>query len=174
MKPNSLGLDRSEGRDREAGRVTLIEVPTKGNKRPAEMRFLLITPTSRAKPFMLSPVTSPTPPHPSPPLPDPEATLAEGLASSWTHQLFSCFSALAQPLLSARSVPFLLSKMFSLSQPESQLAEVSFASLWQGPSLVLPLYVPPPTSSCLVIFPLQGWKLFEERDLQFDLWIPRT
>ena len=40
-------LDRSEGRDREARRVTLIEVPTKGNKRPAEMRFLLITPTWR-------------------------------------------------------------------------------------------------------------------------------
>ena len=48
MKPNSPGLDRSEGRDREARRVTLSEVPTKGSKRPAEMRFLLITPTSRA------------------------------------------------------------------------------------------------------------------------------
>lgn len=47
MKPNSLGLDRSEGRDREARRGMLIEVPTKGNERPAEMRFLLITPTSR-------------------------------------------------------------------------------------------------------------------------------
>ena len=47
MKTNSLGLDRNEGRDREARRVMLIEVPTKGNERPAEMRFLLITPTSR-------------------------------------------------------------------------------------------------------------------------------
>lgn len=62
---------------------------------------------------MLSPVTSPIPPHPalltafSVGLPDSEAAPAEGLASSWTHQLFSCFSALAQPLLSARSVPWL-------------------------------------------------------------------
>lgn len=47
MKPNSSGLDRSEGRDREARRVMLTEVPTKGSKKPAEMRFLLITPTSR-------------------------------------------------------------------------------------------------------------------------------
>lgn len=158
MKPNSLGLDRSEGRDREAGRVTLIEVPTKGNKRPAEMRFLLITPTSRAKPFMLSPVTSPTPPHP-PALHFRilKLLLLKDLQAPEHTNSFSCFSALAQPLLSARSVPFLLSKMFS-SEPESQLKSPS--PLWQGPSLVLPLYVPPPTSSCLVIFPLQGWKPF--------------
>ena len=158
MKPNSPGLDRSEGRDREARRVTLTEVPTKGSKRPAEMRFLLITPTSRADKASKAlyvvtnyfPHTSPSQPSWLPSLSDfqilklllpkdlqaPEHT-SSSLVSLPLHNLFRLLGMSPGKASAQQNVLF----------PSLQVTAGSSWSLLRltltGPSLVLPVYVTP-------------------------------